>query len=355
MAGGQERILRQRIRSINATKKITRAFELIAASRIVRAQQRVHAAQPYSDQITEVVKDLAAAGGEVQSPLLAARPEIRRACHIVIAADRGLCGAYNSSVIRAAEGEIKNDALARHRVLARAHRAQGRELLPLPRLRHRRGVHRLHRDAHLRRRPRHRPARRRHVPPGRGRHGGARLHAVRVGRLPRGGAAAARAARARDPGRWRRQARHRRRPQRRLRVRAVARRHPRGAPSPLRRGPDLRRPPQRGRLAAGRPPARHEGGHRQRRRAHQELHAHHEPRPSGLHHHRDHGDRRRRRGLCPPARTMPTTTSPRPNTSRPMECLHYDRDRIQPEAQGWAHRRHRRTGGGRRVPARRHP
>jgi F-type H+-transporting ATPase subunit gamma len=111
MAGGQERILRQRIRGINATKKITRAFELIAASRIVRAQQRVHAAQPYSDQITEVVKDLAAAGGEVQSPLLNARPEIRRSCHVVIAADRGLSGAYNSSVIRAAEGEIKNDAL----------------------------------------------------------------------------------------------------------------------------------------------------------------------------------------------------------------------------------------------------
>jgi F-type H+-transporting ATPase subunit gamma len=111
MAGGQERILRQRIRSINATKKITRAFELIAASRIVRAQQRVHAAQPYSDQITEVVKDLAAAGGEVQSPLLSARPELHRACHIVIAADRGLSGAYNASVIRAAEGEIKNDAL----------------------------------------------------------------------------------------------------------------------------------------------------------------------------------------------------------------------------------------------------
>ena len=70
MAGGQERILRRRIRSVQATKKITRAMELIAASRIVRAQQRVHAAAPYSDQITEVVQDLAAAGGEVQSPLL---------------------------------------------------------------------------------------------------------------------------------------------------------------------------------------------------------------------------------------------------------------------------------------------
>ena len=111
MAGGQERILRRRIRTVNATKKITRAMELIAASRIVRAQQRVHAAQPYSDQITEVVRDLSAAGGEVSSPLLVGRPEIRRACHVVIAADRGLCGAYNSAVVRAAEGEIRNDAL----------------------------------------------------------------------------------------------------------------------------------------------------------------------------------------------------------------------------------------------------
>ena len=56
MAGGQERILRGRIRSIQATKKITRAMELIAASRIVKAQQRVHAAVPYSDLITDVVK-----------------------------------------------------------------------------------------------------------------------------------------------------------------------------------------------------------------------------------------------------------------------------------------------------------
>ena len=63
MAGGQERILRGRIRSVQATKKITRAMELIAASRIVKAQQRVQAAVPYSEQITEVVRDLAAAGG----------------------------------------------------------------------------------------------------------------------------------------------------------------------------------------------------------------------------------------------------------------------------------------------------
>jgi F-type H+-transporting ATPase subunit gamma len=114
MAGGQERILRRRIRSVQSTKKITRAMELIAASRIVRAQARVEAAVPYSDQITEVVHDLADAGGTIDSPLLVARPEIRRVAHIVITADRGLCGAYNSSVLRAAEGEIEE-----HRELGR--------------------------------------------------------------------------------------------------------------------------------------------------------------------------------------------------------------------------------------------
>ena len=77
MAGGQERILRGRIKSVQATKKITRAMELIAASRIVKAQQRVVAAVPYSDMITEVVRDLSAAGSGSSMPLLAGRSEIR--------------------------------------------------------------------------------------------------------------------------------------------------------------------------------------------------------------------------------------------------------------------------------------
>src|SRR3954462_4455035 len=112
MAGGQERILRGRIRSIQAMKKITRAMELIAASRIAKAQQRVQAAVPYSEQITTVVKDLAAAGGSSDSPLLAGRPEVKRVCYVVIAADRGLCGGYNANIQRAAEGQIKADVLA---------------------------------------------------------------------------------------------------------------------------------------------------------------------------------------------------------------------------------------------------
>ena len=114
MAGGQERILRRRIRSVQATKKITRAMELIAGSRIVRAQQRVAAAVPYSDRITQVVHDLARAGERSESPLLQPRDEIKKVCYVVIVADRGLCGAYNANVLRAAEGEIKQDVLTGH-------------------------------------------------------------------------------------------------------------------------------------------------------------------------------------------------------------------------------------------------
>src|SRR5262245_34067335 len=109
MAGGQERILRRRIRSVQATKKITRAMELIAASRIVKAQARVHAAVPYADWITEVVRDLQAAGGGLNNPFLSARGEIRRSALVVLAADRGLCGAYNSSVLRAAEAALRDE------------------------------------------------------------------------------------------------------------------------------------------------------------------------------------------------------------------------------------------------------
>ena len=112
MAGGQERILRGRIRTVQATKKITRAMELIAASRIVKAQQRVQAAVPYSEKITEVVRDLAAAGAAQGSPLLAGRDEVRSTAYVVISADRGLCGGYNAGVQRAAEGEVKADVLA---------------------------------------------------------------------------------------------------------------------------------------------------------------------------------------------------------------------------------------------------
>jgi F-type H+-transporting ATPase subunit gamma len=105
--GGKERALRRQIRSVQSTKKITKAMELIAASRILKAQQRVAAARPYSERITEVIRNLAAAGAGGGSPLLAERDEIRTVAYVVVAADRGLAGAYNSSVIRAAERSMQ--------------------------------------------------------------------------------------------------------------------------------------------------------------------------------------------------------------------------------------------------------
>ena len=115
MASGQERVLRRRIKSIQSTKKITRAMELIAASRIVKAQQRVAAARPYSEQVTAVMGNLAAGGAGLDHPLLQERDPVRKVGFIVISADRGLAGAYNSTVIRTGERALL------------AHQAEGRD------------------------------------------------------------------------------------------------------------------------------------------------------------------------------------------------------------------------------------
>ena len=74
MAGGQERILRRRIRTVQSTKKITRAMELIASSRIVKAQQRVEQSRPYAEQLTRAMEDLAANTGSTTSHSTARRP-----------------------------------------------------------------------------------------------------------------------------------------------------------------------------------------------------------------------------------------------------------------------------------------
>ncbi|MGH9151685.1 MAG: F0F1 ATP synthase subunit gamma [Acidimicrobiales bacterium] len=107
MAGGKERILRRRIKSVQNTKKITKAMELIAASRIVKAQQRVAAARPYSEQITEVIRSLAVGGADLSHPLLRRADEVSTVAYVAITADRGLAGAYNSNVIRAAERDLQ--------------------------------------------------------------------------------------------------------------------------------------------------------------------------------------------------------------------------------------------------------
>jgi F-type H+-transporting ATPase subunit gamma len=105
--GGAERVLRRRIGSVGNTKKITRAMELIAATRVVRAQQRARAARPYAEQLTGVIEDLSAGGADVDHPLLRQPEAVTRVAFVVISSDRGLAGPYNSGVIRAAEREIQ--------------------------------------------------------------------------------------------------------------------------------------------------------------------------------------------------------------------------------------------------------
>jgi len=106
MPGAQERVLRRRIASTQNMKKITRAMELIAATRVVKAQQAANDARPYSEHITEVIRDLAEAGTSVDHPLLRPASGEGPVGVVVLSSDRGLAGAYNSSVIRAAEREI---------------------------------------------------------------------------------------------------------------------------------------------------------------------------------------------------------------------------------------------------------
>src|SRR5579859_731498 len=112
MAGGIERALRRRIKSVQSTKKITRAMELIAASRILRAQQRVAASRPYIDQLTEVIRNLAKAGAGLNQPLLVPREDIATVAFVVVTADRGLAGGYNATVERAAERAIAREQAA---------------------------------------------------------------------------------------------------------------------------------------------------------------------------------------------------------------------------------------------------
>ncbi len=103
MAGGQERILRRRIRSIQSTKKITKAMELIAASQIVRAQGRIAAAQPYQQGMARIVLETALGDPVAAGRLLGTPEQVQRVAVLSVVADRGLCGGYNTFVFRATE------------------------------------------------------------------------------------------------------------------------------------------------------------------------------------------------------------------------------------------------------------
>jgi F-type H+-transporting ATPase subunit gamma len=102
----QLRAIKRRISSVQSTQKITRSFELIASSRIIRAQQRVEAARPYADMMRRLMGSVAKNTGSLDHPLLRRKDSPGTVGMVVITADRGLAGAYNSNVIRAAERDM---------------------------------------------------------------------------------------------------------------------------------------------------------------------------------------------------------------------------------------------------------
>jgi F-type H+-transporting ATPase subunit gamma len=108
VAGGRERVLRRRIRSVQATQKITRAFELIATSQIVRAQARIAASKPYVDAISAILSDAAEDAAGAAGRVLGVPESPSRVLVVSIVADRGLCGAYNANVLRPTERLLRS-------------------------------------------------------------------------------------------------------------------------------------------------------------------------------------------------------------------------------------------------------
>ncbi|MFC4913209.1 F0F1 ATP synthase subunit gamma [Actinomadura gamaensis] len=102
----QIRQLRQQIRSVKSTAKITRAQEMIATSRIVKAQAAVAASKPYADQIVRALTALVSHNVGIDHPLLNEQPEDARTAVLIITSDRGFAGGYNANVIREAESLI---------------------------------------------------------------------------------------------------------------------------------------------------------------------------------------------------------------------------------------------------------
>ncbi len=128
MAGGQERTLRRRIRTVQSTKKITRAMELIAASQIVRAQNRIAANRPYRDGMARIIREAVAEDPTAAAKLLGTPEHPERVGVLCIVGDRGLSGAYNGSVLRSTErllAGLRRDGVGQVRLITVGRKAPG--------------------------------------------------------------------------------------------------------------------------------------------------------------------------------------------------------------------------------------
>jgi F-type H+-transporting ATPase subunit gamma len=100
------RDIRRRIRSVQSTQQITKAMKMVAAAKLRRSQERMIAARPYADKMLEVLNSLATRAAASEHPLLAERP-LKKLHAVVITADRGLCGGFNTNIVRAAVGYLR--------------------------------------------------------------------------------------------------------------------------------------------------------------------------------------------------------------------------------------------------------
>ncbi len=109
MAGAGVREFKRRIRSVKNTQQITKAMEMVAAAKLRRAQESAEASRPYTETLQGTLARLAEVSFDVRHPLLDKREDVRRVGYVVVTADRGLCGAYNTNIIRAADESIRED------------------------------------------------------------------------------------------------------------------------------------------------------------------------------------------------------------------------------------------------------
>ncbi len=107
MAGVSTKEIKNRIRSMESTKQITKAMEMVASSKLRHAQTRVNNARPYFEILSATIADIVQANTDLSSPYLIPRP-VKKTAWVVIAGDRGLAGGYNSNVLKAAHSQMEN-------------------------------------------------------------------------------------------------------------------------------------------------------------------------------------------------------------------------------------------------------
>lgn len=106
MAVGKE--IRGKIKSVENTRKITKAMEMVAASKMRKAQERMHQARPYASKIRKIASHMGQANPEYQHPFMRANPEAKTVGFIIVTTDKGLCGGLNTNILRAVTNKIKD-------------------------------------------------------------------------------------------------------------------------------------------------------------------------------------------------------------------------------------------------------